>query len=439
MPGWLLFLVYLGALLAPVALAVLQGIPPRSLWDELATGAGLLATAILLVEFPLSGRFRVISRRIGMDVTMRWHQLLGRVALVLALIHPFLYRAERNPAYPWDTTRQLTLSWQPETILPGAMAWFLLPVLVGLALSRSAPGKRYEKWRLGHGLTALAVAGFAIWHALAAGRYSADPALAALWLGLGGIAVLSLLRVYLFAPLARLRRPWRVTRIGRVAERTWEMVLTPEGHDGLRYEAGQFAWLQVGRSPFSVNDNPFSIASAPSEGPEIRFVIKELGDFTRSLGTIAAGTRAYLDAPFGHLTLSGQTAPGIALIAGGVGIAPMLGLLRELRAQGDPRPVTLLYGNRAASQIVDGEELAAMEQAGRLRLVHVLSEPPEGWQGEVGMVDRRILEKVFDDSAQKDWVFVLCGPPAMLDSVRRDLVAMGVPPRQILSEAFVYS
>ena len=134
MPGWLLFLVYLGALLAPLVLAVAQGIPPRSLWDELATGAGLLATAILLVEFPLSGRFRVISRRIGMDVTMRWHQLLGRVALVLALIHPFLYRAERNPAYPWDTTRQLTLSWQPETILPGAMAWVLLPVLAGLAL-----------------------------------------------------------------------------------------------------------------------------------------------------------------------------------------------------------------------------------------------------------------------------------------------------------------
>ncbi|TMV09794.1 hypothetical protein FGK63_01620 [Ruegeria sediminis] len=438
MPGWLLFLVYLGLVLAPLGLAVAQGIPPRSLWDELATGAGMLATVVLLVEFPLSGRFRLISRRIGMDVTMRWHQLLARVALVLALIHPFLYRAERNPAYPWDVTRQLTLSWQPETILPGAAAWVLLPVLVGLALSRNGPGKRYEIWRLAHGLTALAVAVFVLWHALVAGRYSSDPVLAGFWLGLGGIAVLSLLRVYLLSPLARLRRPWRITRVAKVAERTWEMVLAPDGHDGMRYEAGQFAWLHVGRSPFSVNDNPFSIASAPAEGPEIRFVIKELGDFTRSLGRIEPGARAYLDAPFGSLTLGGQTAPGVALIAGGVGVAPMLGLLRELRAKNDPRPVTLIYGNRAASQIVDGAEVAAMEQAGGLRLVHTLSEPPENWQGEVGMIDRALLEKVFADPAQRDWVYVLCGPPAMLSAVRRDLIAMGVPARRILSESFVY-
>ncbi|MEY8839540.1 ferric reductase-like transmembrane domain-containing protein [Cribrihabitans sp. XS_ASV171] len=438
MPGWLVYPFYLALVAAPLVLAAAQGAPPRSLWDEAATGAGLVAAAILLVEFPLSGRFRLISARIGMDVTMRWHQRLARVALVLALIHPFLYRADRNPPLPWDSTRQFTLSWTPETILPGLAAWCILVVLVGLALSRGTPERRYERWRLGHGLTALALVVFLIWHMLAAGRYSAHPWLVAFWFALGGVAVLSLLRVYLFAPLVRARRPWRVARVARVAERIWELVIEPVGHDGLRYDAGQFAWLHLGRHPFSVADNPFSIASAPSEGKQIRFVIKELGDFTRSLGSVEPGTRAYLDGPFGHLTLTGQSAPEIAMIAGGVGIAPMLGLLHDLRATADPRPVTLLYGNRVAEQIVDEERLEAMAQAGDLRLIHVLSEPPAGWGGETGVIDRALLERVFPDAGRRDRVYVLCGPPAMLVAVQSALLALGVPKHRILSESFVY-
>jgi len=438
MPGRILLVVYLAVLFAPLALAAFSGLAFRSFWDELATGAGLLSLAIVLVEFPLSGRFRLISRKIGMDVTMRWHRALARVALVLVVVHPFLYQGIRSPTYPWDTTRQLTLSWEPEAILPGAVAWLLLPTLVGLALSRSDPGKKYQKWRLGHGAMAAVICVFAIWHALAAGRYSADPVLSKLWLALGGIAVLCLVRVYLLAPLGRLRRPWRVARTAKVAERTWELVLAPDGHEGLSYEAGQFAWLQVGHGPFSVDDNPFSIASAPSDGPELRFVIKELGDFTRSLGRVSQGMRAYVDGPFGHLTPIRCDAPGIALIAGGVGIAPMLGILNELRAQNDPRPVTLLYGNRAATQIVDGDRLAGMEQAGHLRLVHVLSEPPKDWTGEVGWIDTALLGRVFDDEQRRAWMFVLCGPPKMLSAVRKDLLAMKVSGRRILSEAFVY-
>lgn len=437
-PRRVLIVGYVVLLVAPLALAVMQGLPLRSLWDELATGAGLVALAILLVEFLLSGRFRLISRRIGMDVTMRWHRVLARVALVLALIHPFLYQGARNPPYPWDATRQLTLSWEPETILPGAVAWMLLPVLVGLALSRSDLGRKYQNWRLGHGLLALTIAGFAIWHALAAGRYSADPVLTGVWLALGAVAGACMLRVYLLAPLARLRRPWRVTSVGPIAERTWELVLAPDGHDGLKFQAGQFAWLQVGQGPFSVNDNPFSIASAPSEGPEIRFVIKELGDFTRSLGRIPIGAPAYLDGPFGHLTPVERDAPGMALIAGGVGIAPMLSILDELRAQGDPRPVTLIYGNRSAAQIVDSDRLAAMERGGHLRLVHVVSEPAEDWTGEVGVIDRPLLRRLFDDEARRSWLFVLCGPPGMLTAVQQDLTALGVPRHRILCESFVY-
>lgn len=435
--GGLLFL-YLGIVVLPLGLAWAQGLPSRSVWDELASGAGLLALVMILAEFPLSGRFRMISRRIGMDVTMRFHQQLARSALVLALVHPFLYRAERDVPMVWDTTRALTVSWTPAAILPGLAAFILLPSLVLLAVGRSSLDYRYETWRLMHGLGALAIAVFGTWHALAAGRYSADPVLALVWKVMLAIVVLSLLQVYVLKPLSQIRRRWRVSGIRPLARKTWEVRIAPDGHDGLTYQAGQFVWLNVGNSPFSLKENPFSIASSPCDGPELRFLIKELGDFTRSLAQIKTGTPAYLDGPYGHLTVAGNNAPGIALIAGGVGLAPLLGILRDLSNAGDKRPISLVYANKTEDQIAVTDELQALVAREQANLVLLLSEPDQNWTGETGFVDDQFLSRHFGEAKHRKWLYVLCGPPPMLREVERALIENGVPPGNILSEAFVY-
>ncbi|MGF1551810.1 MAG: hypothetical protein ACFBWO_04815 [Paracoccaceae bacterium] len=62
---------YLAVCLAPLALAALGARAPRGVMDELATAAGMLAAAVILVEFVLSGRFRTASRPIGREATMR--------------------------------------------------------------------------------------------------------------------------------------------------------------------------------------------------------------------------------------------------------------------------------------------------------------------------------------------------------------------------------
>lgn len=424
--------------LLPLALAWAGARPPRAFWDELASGAGILAYAIILVEFLLSGRFRSISARIGMDVTMRVHQLFARTALVLALVHPFLYRGAFDRAVPWDVTQQATLTMDVTNLGSGILAWVLLPAFVLMAIGRDRIGFRYETWRLMHGVGALLIAGLLQHHALAAGRYSADPLLAGLWSLLLAIAVLSLANVYLVKPALQRRRAWKVTAVRPLALKTWELTLAPDGHKGLDYQAGEFVWLNVGHSPFSLRENPFSVASAPGGGPELQFVIKELGDFTGNLGSISPGARSYVDGPHGNLVVSGCEAPGIALIAGGVGIAPLLGILRQLHLEGDARPTTLVYGNRVAEQIVYGEELETLAREQGTRVVQVLSEPPEGWTGRVGMVDAALIRDVFAAPGMKHWLFVLCGPPVMMAGVEDTLIDLGVPAHRILSERFTY-
>lgn len=438
MPGAALILLYLAVAVAPLALAAASLRPPRPVMDEIASAAGLLAYAILLMEFVLSGRFRSISGRVGLDVTMRFHQLLARTALALALIHPFLYTLPFARPLPYDPSRQLTLTFEAEGLVAGVFAFILLPAFVLLSMGRDRISWTYETWRLVHGLGALAIAVLVQVHALHAGRYSQVPLLAGLWSGLLAVSILSLAYVYAVKPLLKTRRPWRVERVASLAARTWELVLAPDGHDGLRYKAGQFAWIGLSGQAFSLRENPFSIASAPGDGPLLRFVIKELGDSTATIGEVPPGTRAHVDGPHGHLTIDGRREPGIAFIAGGVGIAPMLGLLRQLELDGDTRPTRLVYGNRTAAQIACTEDIARMRRAHRTEVVQVVSEPPEDWNGETGMIDAALVGRLFSEPRHRDWLYVLCGPPAMMETVEEALLDLGVAPSQILSERFRY-
>ncbi|WP_210878136.1 ferric reductase-like transmembrane domain-containing protein [Roseovarius autotrophicus] len=439
MPAALLIPLYLFLALLPLGLAWAQGLPPRHLMDELASGAGLVAMAMILAEFFLLGRFRSITRRAGSDVVMRAHQLLARAALVLVVLHPVLYVSPMVPPPVWDVTAQGALNYGWTGLWPGIAALLLLGGLVAMAIGRDICGLRYEVWRLLHGLGAVLVAGFGVLHALRAGRYSADPVLGWVWLALLTLALAALAWVYVLAPLRRWRRPWRVAAIRPAATRTWTVTLDPAFDGGLDYRAGQFAWVNIGRGVFSLDENPFSVSSAPASGQEVEFIIKELGDFTGTIGQIRPGTRAWLEAPHGHLTHSDHPdAPGIALIAGGVGIAPLIGILREMEATSDTRPCVLLYGNRTEAQIVARDELDRIGARAGTEIVHVLSEPPEDWTGATGLIDADLLRARFADPSRHDWLYVLCGPPPMMRAVEDALLALSIPSRRILSEQFVY-
>lgn len=424
---------YLAVVLAPLAASWALIGPPRVWHQELASGLGILAFSMILVEFLLSGRFKSISNGVGMDVTMRVHQVMARTALVFALLHPLLYGGTPSGGQrPWDPTRQLTLTTDLVSISSGIAALALLFALVLLAIGRTKLDYRYETWRLMHGLGALLIAGLLLHHTVNAGRYGAHPTMTWIWYAMTGAAILSLIYVYALVPLLDRRRPWRVTSVKQLTPRQWAVTVTPEGHKGLTYKAGQFAWLNIGHSAFSLHENPFSIASAPATGPEVSFMIKELGDFTRTIGQITPGTRAYLDAPYGSLIVDGREEPGVALIAGGVGLAPLIGILRQLRATNDPRQVRIIYGNRLAEQIAYRDELDVED------VVHVLSEPPADWPGEIGLIDAPLIDRVFTPDQIQNWVFVMCGPAAMMDGVEDHLIARGTPSHRILSERFEY-
>ncbi|MDJ0950552.1 MAG: ferredoxin reductase family protein [Alphaproteobacteria bacterium] len=429
---------YVIVALAPLGLAYAEGLPPRGFWDELSSALAIVAFAMLLMEFVLSGRFRTASGRIGIDLTMRFHQLIARSLAAFILIHPFLYTTPLDRALPWDASGQLTLGLDAASIATGVIGWLLLGLLIVTGIARDKLPYRYETWRVSHGLGAAAIAIAGTHHAIDAGRYSGQPTLALFWLALCGIALLTLFVVYVVTPLRQLRHPYRVISVEKAALKTWTVVIEPSDGPAIDFRAGQFVWLTLGRTPFAITEHPFSISSCPADRPRLGFTIKEAGDATKSIGALPVGSRAFVDGPHGNVVLPDERAPGLTLIAGGVGIAPIMGILRQLRADNDPRPVTLIYGNRVAEQILYRAELGEMTQELRLDLHLVLSEPPPSWDGPVGFLDKPVLSRLLDLEADAGRLYIVCGPAPMIDSVEDVLAELGVPMRQILSEKFSY-
>lgn len=437
--------------LVPLALALAAGDGPDNRWRELSGALAMSGFTIILLQFLTSGRFRFVSGRgglgAGIDATMRLHQLAARTALAFLLAHPLLYAVPRLLAGggAGDMLAGMFLSGR---LRSGVLAWLLMILVVAMAIWRDRLPIRYESWRMTHGLGAGLVAVLGAHHTLAVGTYAAAPALAAFWLTLSAIALASLAHVYVIRPLHMRRHVWKVSIVEPAAERTWRVVIEAEGHRPAPFIAGQFAWLNLGHSPFSLTEHPFSFASAPSFLPRLEFIIKESGDFTRTIGAIRPGTTAYLDGPHGSFTLAGRDKPGslprsepapLVLIAGGAGIAPMLSILRDLSARGERRrQVTLIYGNRLETQIVARQELESLQAEAALRLVLPLGEPPTGWPHPRGVLNRDVLAQCLGDKANPKALYLVCGPPAMMDSVESALLALGVPGERVVCERFNY-
>jgi len=217
--------------------------------------------------------------------------------------------------------------------------------------------------------------------------------------------------------------------------RVTTLVLEPDGHPGVRFRAGQFAWLTLFGSPFFAREHPFSFSGSSQAAPRLEVSIKVAGDFTERAQHLAPGARAYVDGPFGSMTLDGfPDADGYLLVAGGIGIAPCLSILRTLADRGDRRRHVLVYGTAAWEATPFRDALLELKARLHLEVVHVLEHPPAGWHGETGVVSEELLGRHLPSDLRV--TCFVCGPPRMMDAVERALVRLGVPVGDVHSERF---
>lgn len=167
----------------------------------------------------------------------------------------------------------------------------------------------------------------------------------------------------------------------------------------------------------------------------IEISIKELGDFTSQIGSVAPGTRAYLDGPYGTFTIDRHTAPGYVFVAGGVGITPVMSILQTLADRHDRRPLLLFYSSKTWEEATFREELDDLDRRLNLRTVHIISEPPDGWEGELGRISAEITARHLPEG-RLDYEYFICGPEPMQKAVKEYLDRLGISLDRVQSESF---
>ncbi len=203
-----------------------------------------------------------------------------------------------------------------------------------------------------------------------------------------------------------------------------EIRLAPEKGADLAYAPGQFALVTFLSPGLPVEEHPFTIASAPGE-PGLRFTIRCCGDFTERLGALAPGDRAQVSGPYGRFSyLSADARPGepLLFVAAGVGITPMLSMLRHLAAteSNGSRRVTLLWSNRDAADaphLPEIEALASVLPGFSLR-THFSRAPGSGRLNEAA------LGPLLAGVPRESRTFV-CGPAGFMAMALRTLKSEG--------------
>jgi predicted ferric reductase len=267
--------------------------------------------------------------------------------------------------------------------------------------------------------------------------YLSDPWKRALWIGLTIFWIGLLLYVRIFKPLFMLRRPYRVREVRKERGDTSTLVMQPDGHPGFRISPGQFGWLTLWASPFKITGHPFSFSgSAEVADGRVEMSIRNLGDFTSAIHKVPVGQRVYLDGPYGAFTI-GNPADMHVLIAGGVGVTPMMSMIRTLADRGDKRPVILLYGSKDWESITFREELEALKARLNLDVIHVLANPPTGWTGEQGFISAEVFKRHLPPP-YADHEYFICGPGVMMDAIEKTLGELGVPLTKYHSERYSF-
>ena len=245
------------------------------------------------------------------------------------------------------------------------------------------------------------------------------------------------------------RDSWRPFRIARIVEESASIRsfhLAPDDDAGVPpFLAGQYLPIRVRlakEQPASVR--VYTISSAPSDGT-LRISVKREGVVSQHLhDRMVVGDILEARGPDGEFTIDAAATRPVVLASAGVGITPMIAMLRHLVFEGlrtrRLRPTFFLHGSRTlADRAFDGEVASLLQaSSGEVRIVRALSRPePEAVAGvdyeHHGRLDIDLLKAVLP---LDDYDFHLCGPAEFTQSLYEELRNLRIPDERIRAETF---
>jgi ferredoxin-NADP reductase/DMSO/TMAO reductase YedYZ heme-binding membrane subunit len=220
--------------------------------------------------------------------------------------------------------------------------------------------------------------------------------------------------------------------------RTFRLVPTAGSALPFDYLPGQYLNVSLLIDGRKVNRS-YTIASSPTRSGYCEITVKREAGGTASKflhDHVRAGDVLNVSAPAGRFTFTGAEADSVVLIAGGVGITPLMSKIRYLTDRAWPGEIHLVFCVRTEADIIFREELEYLQKRHpNLHVTVTLSRAEnDKWVGERGRISREMLARIVPDLAAQPVHF--CGPEEMNQSIRQILRESGMPDEQIKFESF---
>jgi CDP-4-dehydro-6-deoxyglucose reductase len=220
--------------------------------------------------------------------------------------------------------------------------------------------------------------------------------------------------------------PCRVERLEPLAPDVMALFLRLPATEHFQFLAGQYLDIML-----------------PHNGGLIELHVRRVakGEFTEQVfGGMQPKTLLRIEGPLGQFWFREKSPRPAVLIGGGTGYAPLRAMLRALLERGDRRPLHLYWG--AQGQVDLYEDALLKEWCARypnFQYTPVLSNPAatDAWTGRTGWVHMAMLDDYATRLAQVD--VYASGPPAMVEAIRSELIARGLPQEQLFFDSFDFA
>ena len=390
---------------------------------------GMLAVTLLFLQLILASRLKRLDQVFSLPGMIHAHRINAIIILPLAFFHPILVLTSDS-----KLTIPLEMRYWPEWM--GVGLFVLILIQFSLSQWRIALRLKYHLWLIFHRCLGTCILALVITHILFVSETFSEPGFPR------SLILISAAVLFLFWLRNRLgqmriwQRSFLVTRVASEGLKNTCLELRPLTDQPFQYYPGQFVFISVQSEHISHEPHPFTLSSTPTRGQNLQVTVRDSGDWTQNVSQITKGDRVYLQGPFGMFSHM-LTEPGrdVVMIAGGIGITPMLSMLRYMVDRQDSRAITLIWSNRTRADVVYSEEIYSFTtKLTDFRVVLMFTRESEKGLS-TGRLDREKLETILQGSRPKSSVFV-CGPPKMMKQVEKDLKVLGFASHLIHMERF---
>ncbi len=228
-------------------------------------------------------------------------------------------------------------------------------------------------------------------------------------------------------------KKYKLKSISRLSPSSFELVMEPvDIKNGLDFYPGQYISLSVRNGSKKSTFRCFSISSAPSNDGEIRVGVRSGSRYTKLLEQAELNSLVEIDGPFGEFTPDLEEKRPLILIAGGIGVTPMISILESLQVYKLNRPTQLFYFNKSSDDIPYLEKIKGFNKS----RIFVSGSFKEDNSLEVGELCQESLSEALPEKLGSSADYYICGPAGFMKKATDILRNSGVPEANIITESF---